>query len=300
MFGGENAYGITADQFISYSICNNCINGICSTTAETCESCNIAFAEINCNTPCTCENGTCSGVSGNGTCSSCNTGYVGLNCEIYCNCSQGTCNEEGICSCFTGFTGPQCDQKCFDSSCNISCSCDANCVAQNDSCTQPLVVTNATLILNLPSLPVLNILSSNLTLKGVIKIKEGESTINDTIVEIDANSTIQFGGNFSLSSSDLFMDSNTSIEVANCITINNSTITVDLHNYTASELKLISSQCTSLSPNSKIIYTNVPHGTCPRVQEVQNAILILLLCETSNAITMIPILLMMALMLFLN
>jgi len=130
-------------------------------------------------------------------------------------------------------------------------------------------------------------------------VREGDSTISNTNVLLEANATVIFEGNFSDSSSALTLDPGATIIVKSCFTMNNSSLNVDLKSLTASQVKIVEAQCIKVDSQSKFDYKNVPSKTCPRTQVETSEILILMICESSGEVNFIPILITIVLSLIL-
>jgi len=213
-------------------VCENCTNGICSST-DFCDVCDPGFFGQDCNTTCTCINGNCyDGITGNGSCN----------------------------GCYSGFMGIDCDQRCLDSLCSVSCPCNSTCVSQENTCVEPITLSNLTNITLTNNLPEIQVSNSNITLGSLKSL--GTAIISSSEIHFEQNTSINIEGNFSLSSSTISMDIDSNIVVTDCFIMKNTSINVDLSKLNMSainKIQPVEAKCIDIDNLSKFNFQNVPH-----------------------------------------
>jgi len=235
----------------------SCISGNCSNDS-TCDSCNPNFFGTKCNEKCSCLNGNCSeGINGTGLCFSCHPNYFGTICNEKCSCDE---------DCFDGIIG--------DGTCS-------NCSTNNLECNFTNTLSDHTITINFTDIQyyigLLNFESSNITLKSAKIIILSNFTLNNSVIDMDINS---------------------SIIVNKCLSLTNSTLLINLdaeHKNINKSLITFDPSCSNTSNLTHSFY-NSSTNSCPNLNVDSNSISVLyLICNNNkngggNSITWIIIL----------
>jgi len=174
---------------------------------------------------------------------------------------NGVCNDgingNGSCNCSMGFSGDNCDFRCFDSDCNVNCTCDIN------TCSDDIIICTKDI----------NIFNLSIPLQDLLQIIQGAITIEKSNLNITSGN-IFTASSMSIADSNLYFNSSSIISTG-CINLTNSNITVDLKNTSSKELLLLQSKSNCLNLSSiSYSYINTPHCTLPKNEENQTTLFI--------------------------
>jgi len=253
-------------------ICS-CIKVICSIIQDSCQVCDSGFFGLYCNNSCTCINGTCNdNITGDGTCV-CNQGFYGINCDkslsqlIFSN--NVTISNQTL----TNLTISGSNNITFSGTSVITGN--TNIVGS----TGVLFTGNTSINGNT------TVISSSLSLTNAI-IQSLSISVNSTTIYFN-NSELIIQGDLNVTSANLYLDSESTISVTNCLYLTNTIINTDLSKLNlikGGSLNLVSinSGCSHIT-NTSFIYSNPPPDICPRYQTSSTFIsLFSTYCSDSN------------------
>jgi len=147
----------------------------------------------------------------------------------------------GSCSCHNYYFGPNCDQLCIDTACNIPCTCDnkSSCSGNKSVCNNDISIINQNSSLTL-----------TVFLQGNTKIELSNININTITIQLQ---------DLSISDSTMIFYNSSSIVSTGCINITNTILKVDLsHPPKNGKLVLFNSSSGCLHGTYNITYFNTP------------------------------------------
>jgi len=153
------------------------------------------------------------------------------------------------------FFGNNCEQKCIDSSCSVSCFCNDsyyNCSGEDSNCTNDITINNQSL----------SFTSTILFIQGNISI-DG-SNVNLTSINLITDTFL------SILNSNIFFNSS-SIISNGCINLKNTKLTIDYSNTTSSELLVLFNSSLGCLNVNNITISIVNQPKCTTFQRITDS-----------------------------